>query len=144
NSIVSNTGIGIDLGNNGVTANDVNDVDAGANNLQNFPVLTSVTTNGGSTFVGGTLNSGANTTFTLDLFASSSCDPSGFGEGQRFLGSASVTTSGNNAAFSVAVGASSVGESISATATDPSGNTSEFSQSFSAGAAPTADLSLAM
>ena len=41
NSIASNGGGGIDLGNNGVTSNDSGDTDSGANNLQNFPILTS-------------------------------------------------------------------------------------------------------
>ena len=39
NSIFSNGELGIDLGGDGVTANDTDDVDAGANGLQNFPVL---------------------------------------------------------------------------------------------------------
>jgi hypothetical protein len=47
NAVFSNNGLGIDLGSNGVTTNDVGDGDSGPNDLQNFPVLTSVTTNGG-------------------------------------------------------------------------------------------------
>jgi len=43
NLIHSNGGLAIDLGNNGVTANDTDDVDTGANGFQNYPILFSGT-----------------------------------------------------------------------------------------------------
>jgi uncharacterized repeat protein (TIGR01451 family) len=137
NAIFSNGGLGIDLAPAGVTPNDAGDGDSGANNLQNFPVLTSSNGAAGGVNIQGTLNSNANTTFTLDFFSSSSCDASGNGEGQTFLGSATATTNGSgNAAFNVTLAASaSSGESITATATNPQGNTSEFSACISYGAA---------
>src|SRR5207244_5834826 len=48
---------------------------------------------GGITTIQGTLTSTANTTFTIELFANQECDPSGFGEGERFLASLTVATS---------------------------------------------------
>ena len=126
NSIHSNTTLGIDINSDGVTANDPDDVDIGANNLQNYPVLTQAF--GGSSTVSGTLNSTASTTFRVELFANSACDPSGFGEGATFLGSANVSTDLNgDATFAASISGFSAGQFISATATDPSNNTSEFS-----------------
>ena len=87
NSIFSNAGLGIDLtsiaGSNpdGVTANDVADTDVGANDLQNFPLLTSVISSGGGTSIQGTLNSTPNTTFQIDFYSNAACDASGNGEG---------------------------------------------------------------
>ncbi len=138
NSIFSNGGLGIDLGQDGVTLNDTGDADTGANNLQNFPVLTSATS--GSTTIEGTLNSTANTTFRLEFFSSSSCDPSGNGEGETFPGFKDVTTDGSgNASFTANfVTTVTVGDVVTATATDPGNNTSEFSACQSvAAAAPT-------
>jgi hypothetical protein len=128
NSIHSNGGLGIDLDEDGVTPNDAGDADGGANRSQNFPVLSGVLA-GASTAVTGSLHSRADTSFTLDFYASAEADPSGFGEGQRYLGSAVVTTdTDGNALFEVTLEAGTVpGESLTATATDPSGNTSEFS-----------------
>ena len=87
NSIFSNGGLGIDLNLDGVTPNDSGDPDTGPNNLQNFPVITSVTDSGGSVEIVGTLDSLPNEDFTLEFFASDKADPSHFGEGQVFLGS---------------------------------------------------------
>lgn len=122
-------GIGIDLGPFGPTANDPGDSDTGANNLQNFPVITSVTAGGSSTNVKGTLNSSASSSFNLDFYRNSACDPSGHGEGEHLIGSTLVTTDASgNAAFDVTFPVStSANELLTATATDQSGNTSEFS-----------------
>ena len=139
NSIFSNSGLGIDLGiTPGITPNDANDGDSGANNLQNFPVLTSSNgVPGGGVNVQGTFNSNANTAFTLDFFANSACDPLGNGEGQRFLGSAAVMTNGSGNATINAnlVASASIGEFITAVATNALGNSSEFSACVLYGAA---------
>ncbi|HEX8494639.1 MAG TPA: DUF4394 domain-containing protein [Pyrinomonadaceae bacterium] len=134
NAIFNNGTLGIDLANNFVTPNDAGDPDTGPNNLQNFPVLTSATSNGGTTTIAGSLNSLPNTTFRIEFFSNNACDPSGNGEGQTFLGFQNVTTNagGNatiNAALPVGVGG---GQAITATATRLDGGnnpieTSEFS-----------------
>jgi hypothetical protein len=68
--------------------------------------------------------------FRLEFFSSATCDPSGFGEGQTFLGSAMVMTDGScNASFGPLMFAiPSAHLFVTATATDPSNNTSEFSR----------------
>jgi hypothetical protein len=131
------SGLGIDLGGDNVTQNDAGDGDTGPNNLQNFPVITSATSSGGTTTITGILNSTANKQFRLEFFASAQCDPSGYGEGQIYLGATSVTTSGNNASFNVTLPATvQSGWVVTATATDPAGNTSEFSQCLILGGLP--------
>ena len=142
NSIFANGGLGIDLGGDGVTPNDPGDADTGPNNRQNFPVITSAIISGGSTTIVGTLNSTPNSTFLVQFFGNSVADPSGFGEGETLLGSVSVPTdaSGNGSFNMPFAGAPSF---VAATATDPSGNTSEFSQDV-ATTQVMADLSLAL
>jgi titin len=130
NSIFSNFSQGIDLSGDGVTANDAGDGDTGPNNLQNFPVLTSAVSKSGAVKIGGSLSSTRKTNFTVEFFANAACDSSGHGEGERFLGRQVLKTdvSGNtkiSASFKAAV---APGEVVTATATDPSNNTSEFSQ----------------
>ena len=104
NAITGNGLIGINLGPGGVTPNDAGDADLGANNLQNFPVLTSAVDNGATITVQGTLNSLANTTFRIEIFGNAAGDASGFGEGATPLGFVNVTTDGDgNATFSTVV-----------------------------------------
>ncbi|PSL34561.1 right-handed parallel beta-helix repeat-containing protein [Chitinophaga ginsengisoli] len=145
NAIFKNNGIGIDLGNDGPTANDVGDADTGPNNLQNFPVLTAVNSSGGNTNIQGTLNSTPNATFRLDFFSNDACNPSGFGEGQAFLDSFKVTTDANgNATFNALLTGITLpaGAAVTSTATDPAHNTSEFSACLQMGNVETADLEL--
>jgi uncharacterized repeat protein (TIGR01451 family)/CSLREA domain-containing protein len=131
NDIYANTGLGIDLTPSfvtGVTPNDTGDGDTGPNGLQNFPELTVAAESLGGTNVQGTLNSTASTQFDVEAFSSSSCDPSGNGEGTTSLGTFHVTTdSSGNASFDHQFGASTpLGDVVTATATGPEG-TSEFS-----------------
>jgi hypothetical protein len=126
----SGASIGIDLGTSGPTPNDVGDGDTGPNNLQNFPVITSVIAGDNSVIVKGTLNSAAGTSFSLDFYAHSVCNALSYGEGERPIGSAVVTTdAAGNANFELTFASSiPANQVLTATATDPSGNTSEFSQ----------------
>ena len=139
NRIFSNQGLGIDLGEDDqVTENDPipgtdppfdppPDSDDGANRLQNFPILARVEE---GTQVEVNLLSTPSQTFTIDLYTNDSCDPSGNGEGQQHLGSIQITTNAQGV-FGCEVGSCRFPvppeKDITATATDPGGNTSEFS-----------------
>ena len=136
NRIGPNGGLGIDLEADGVTANDPGDGDTGSNNRQNYPVLGAATT----TDVQVSFNSTPNTTFTLEFFSSAVGDPSGYGEGEVPIGTTTVATdgSGNITPFGYTFpSAVAAGRVITATATDPAGNTSEFSNASTATSAPT-------
>ncbi len=106
NAIHDNGNLGIDLITNayqeGVTPNDSLDADTGGNGLQNFPMIQHAVGSGTALHVLGTLNSTPSTSFTIDFFATPQCDESGYGEGQDYLGSTTVTTnSSGDAAFDV-------------------------------------------
>ncbi len=140
NSIFSNVKLGIDLDdgagctNGVVTGNDAApDADTGPNNLQNFPALSSAESNGVTTTVISTLASTASTSFTIDYFSNTTCDPSGNGQGKKFLGSLGpVWTDGSgNILYFTKSGLPPVtlGEVVTATATRNTAplDTSEFS-----------------
>jgi hypothetical protein len=130
NRIYQNGGLGIDLQTTGVTINDLGDGDAGDNLQQNFPLVTSVTYGATDTTIEGTLNSAASTVFDLDFYSNPVCQarPQDYREAHEYLGATQVTTDGSgNAVFSVTLPvALDAGSPITATATDPAGNTSEL------------------
>jgi CSLREA domain-containing protein len=133
NSIYENGLLGIDLEGDDVTENDPEDVDAGANLLQNFPSLTEVSVSPvlGITKIQGSLDSTPDTYFRLEFFSNEACDPSNHGEGRVVLGTMVVATDGFgqtdfNASYPVVI---QDGAEVTATATDLEAfnNTSEFS-----------------
>jgi CSLREA domain-containing protein len=130
NSIHSNGQLGIDLGTDGITANDAGDGDTGPNDLQNYPVLSSAINTGSGTAITGTINSTPNAALELEFYSNAACDPSGNGEGQFFLGSTVVNTDASgNASFAVTFTTLvPVGQFVTATTSlNPNNSTSEFS-----------------
>jgi hypothetical protein len=127
NSIFANGGLGINLGDNGPTANDQGDTDSGENNLQNKPSLGSAKNASGKTTIKGSLNSRPGATYTVQFFS----NPSGTNEGRTFLGQKTglnVDGSGH-ASFTFSPASKvPVGQTVTATATNGfTGDTSEFS-----------------
>jgi CSLREA domain-containing protein len=116
--------LGIDLLDDGVTANDVGDNDG----LPNFPVITRIEASGTGSTVAGTIDGVAGHALRIELFSSPSCDEAGYGQGQTVLGAVTVTAAAGPTAFSAAVAAVPAGHQVTATATDVTTNrTSEFS-----------------
>jgi len=132
NSIHDNEQLGLELNGEGPTFNDAGDVDTGGNDLQNFPIVKSVVYGASSTEVLGKFNSAASTQYTLDFYSNPACTrfPRDFNEGETYLGSSQITTDGaGHFDFDVTLPvAVEDGSRIAVTATDPDGNTSEFSQ----------------
>jgi CSLREA domain-containing protein len=138
NAIFGSVDLGIDLHQDGPTPNDAGDVDVGANDLQNYPVLTAATTSGGTTTVTGSLNSLPNRQFLIQFFANPTADDA---EGQTYLGEKEVSTDASgNTEFSFSVTQPLAGQAITATAThvtiEMPANTSEFSPPVTAPKAP--------
>jgi hypothetical protein len=144
NSIFSNTNLGIDLGDDGVTQNDVDpngpndDSDTGANNRQNFPLIGSAIRSSSTTIttIIGTLNSSPDQNYIIQCFVTDGAPAGGHGEGKTFLGQTTTATNSNgDATFTCAgpdptLGESTAGKTVTATATNntATGDTSEFSQ----------------
>jgi parallel beta-helix repeat protein len=132
NSIYDNDGLGIDLEGDGVTPNDGCDADGGANQRQNAPRLTWLWGSGGAGNIQYELDvcPPSDVDYVLEFYSSPSCDPAGSGEGRTLVSSGpqrygpSLRTS---RVILLGVGVVPPGHFVTATATDPAGNTSEFS-----------------
>jgi hypothetical protein len=102
----------------------------GANDGVVPPVINAVTTTNGQTVIRGMIFGRPKVTYLLQFFGNTTVDPSGFGEGQTFLGQAAIET--HHLGFIQFAVTSPVslpaGRIVTATATDPASNTSEFSK----------------
>jgi len=156
NAIAYNGGDGVEVqapaAENDITANSIHDNgglgirltrEPGSPNLppgnhgQPAPTLTAAASGGGTTTVAGTLASAPSTSYRIDFYSSPRCDPSRFGEGERYLGSQTVlTNAAGTAAFTAAFATDLPSLSAyTATSTDiqvplARGDTSEFSNCF--------------
>lgn len=133
--------LGIDVGVNGVTANDSAATCADGlpdcDTIQNFATLSPVAsawTSGDKVTLRGSLASRPSTAYTLEFYANHALNPAGFAEGEVYLGSATITTDvAGNAEFLYAVPTSNPLQDGSSSAiftvlaTNPLGRTSEFS-----------------
>jgi len=140
NSITNNALPGIDLGGDGVTPNDPTDADVGPNNLQNYPTMTFFIS-GGNLIVNYQVDSAlANSDYGTTGLTVQFYKADGSGAGVTSLGSDQYTASdysngspgfrkknlGNAAALGFAQG-----DTMTATATDADGNSSEFTPAVS-------------
>lgn len=125
NAIYTNGGLGIHL-------------TGGANSGQISPVLTQVTVVGGTLTLRGTLTGTPGTSYALDFSRSPSADPSGFGEGQTYLGNLTrvMPASGTVTFLASFPSAGAAGQYFTATASRAYGGgvleTSEFDRAMQA------------
>ena len=132
NTILNNTGLGIDLAGDGLTPNDVGDTDAGENDLMNFPVIDRawMSEDGESVIVKVDLDfNSSEAPYTIELFDNDSVDATGYGEGQYFIGSVSTSEIGEDIELTIPITGvtPSSFSTITSTATNTNGSTSEFS-----------------
>ncbi|HKB79486.1 MAG TPA: hypothetical protein VKH35_07210 [Thermoanaerobaculia bacterium] len=122
NSIFGSTQIPIQLSNFIQVPNDPCDADAGPNNLQNWPALTTALPSGGSVQLTGNLNSAPSTPYTVQIFSNPPGSPA---QAQTLLMTTTLTTDATcNAPMNLTLPALPIGTMVTATATDPAGNTS--------------------
>ena len=139
NRIYDNGDYNIDIvPNAGPNLNDTLDVDQGPNKGQNYPEITSATVNGMNLQMAGKLRSRANTQYRVEYFQATACHSSGFGQGRSYIGHEVLMTNGIGEAALGFLGSNGQNSGfVTATATDPAGNTSEFGNCVAIGA-PTA------
>lgn len=137
NRIFDNDLLGIDLEENWITPNDASDGDAGSNDLLNFPeAIRALAIGPNELRYNFTLDvPAAASGYRIEFFASGAADPTGFGEGERYLGHVDITHAGGVQTYTgtlTTLEPVSIGDAISATTTRRTAGgawdiTSEFS-----------------
>lgn len=143
NSIFGNSALGIDLLGNGVTSNGAaNVLRVGPNNLQNYPVISSVSSAG---VVSATLTARAARAYRVEFFSSPSADATGYGEGRTLLGSVLAVTdaAGSTGPLTFSFTPTASEPYVTATATDLGTAMSGFSAIGPGRATSTSEFSLA-
>ncbi|MEN6530531.1 MAG: hypothetical protein ABFD17_01950 [Anaerolineaceae bacterium] len=133
NQIYGNSGLGIDVwtntGEKGVTPNDPDDSD----NVQNFPVITNVSfPSVGRVLLEAEVPTLVSEELKVSFFASDTCDPSGYGEGQVYLGNTEVVAVGGLAEIEINLPLPGQFMYFTAIAWGASKSQSEFSACYSA------------
>lgn len=141
NKIYGNREMGIDLEDDGVTANDNLDSDTGPNGLQNFPVISNVVVQDFDTVkivsFDVRLHSAPNKQYYIEVFSSPFCGSNGYGQGKQvfaYNGSLTTNSSGDTGVWHISevYPTNIIGPCLTATATEFDGvhylGTSEFSQ----------------
>lgn len=131
NSIFGNAIKGISLSGSTFLPNDAGDVDTGANNLMNYPVLQSACRPNSTNlyFIADLDFQASEGPFTIEFFANDEIDSSGYGEGKTYLGSTTTAHVGSSMPLTITLQTTAPNSpaKITATATNASGATSEFS-----------------
>ena len=138
NRICANEGLGVDIGGDGIDANDPGDGDSGPNGRENAPVMYSAHITGGVLRLNGSLDGD----FTggakrIEFYASALADQSGYGEGDVFLGASTLFPGASVSVleFKTAITPASMPALpfvVSAIVTSAQGASSEFSNVVSA------------
>jgi hypothetical protein len=121
NSFRNNTAMGIDLGGDFRTPNDIGDGDDGPNHMQNFPVVSAAT----GSQVTGVMHGAPGASVILHFYWTSSCYP---GNGDKYMGSMTVDLNGaGDAPFTFTPAQPIPPSYVTANTRDWFGNTSEMS-----------------
>ena len=135
NSIFANNGQGIDL--EGFPGEHVG-FEAGPDDWQNYPIITNAFGYAGRTIVEGNFYSLPLRAYYIDFYVNAVQGPSGYGEGQAYIGTETVATSATGTTLFAYTNNSAnyAGQYISATATADTGDSSEFAADVLATNAP--------
>ncbi|MEZ4648048.1 MAG: SdrD B-like domain-containing protein [Candidatus Eisenbacteria bacterium] len=120
NAVFGNTSIGIDLNEDGVTANDADDDDSGPNELRNFPVITAATESGGTVDVDFDLDLGVALAgdYRIEFFTNPNGVDATNGEGEAFASAVTISHGGTGSESFSHSFSGSAGDVLTATMTD--------------------------